>query len=1543
MQQLDRVITGFRLSPQQERLWSLQRQNSIYRVQGVLRLEGELDRLRLKAGLQKLVNQHEILRTTFHRRPGMKWPLQVVSSDSVGRWVELDWSHTTFTKQQKQLIELLHQIGNQTDLESQAPLQVYLIQSAPAQFWLLISLPALCADTATLSILIDALLANYADAEYETESIQYVQISEWQHELLATQDEDYQAGQAYWNRVELKQKQVVSLPFEHRVSDQFQPAIFQIDLPEEQQQLIENFCQLSQSVGVEKRHILLTCWQALLGRLVDNQNFLISAAFDGRSYEELSSALGLLTTYLPFYAIDTHLSFDQALQQVKDQSEMATQWQEYFTWQNWSAETLINYLPVSFNYTDWLLPCTVQNLTVSLDHIFSCIERFHLNLSCHCISGRLLLQFQYDPQVLDASVIERLADQFRVLLSNALANPNCPIRELEILSAAERHRVLAEFNPVPSEQTVEDCLHQHFEVQAAQFPDALAVVCEDQHLSYAQLNQQANQLAHCLQQQDITTDIPVALYLERSCNLMVGLLGILKAGGAYLPLDPALPSAGIMQRLNDAQAPVIVTQSSLLNTLPETTAQVVCLDRDWSAISHYSTENPHSSVKPDNLAYLIYTSGSTGVPKGVAVEHRHVLNYLDGIQQRLNLSPGASYASVSTIAADLGNTAIFSALCTGGCLHLISAERASNPDALAAYNQQYQIDCLKIVPSHLQVLITSAAHPADILPKQCLILGGEAASWELIRNIRELSNCRILNHYGPTEATVGVLTYEIDEIAHEGIVPLGQPLAHSQVYILDQQQQLVPIEVPGELYIGGATVARGYWQRPDLTTERFILNLFANPSTHPFNSSTTHPPIHSSTHPLPHASRLYKTGDRAIYRADGTIEFRGRVDDQVKLRGYRIELGEVESVLQQHPAVQRAVVVLREDQPGQKRLVAYVVVNNCTQDTQALQDYLAQRFPDYMVPSAIAVLDALPLTPNGKVDRHALPVPEMIQSQVSYTPPTTQSEQILTQIWADVLGLEQVGIHDNFFSLGGDSILSIQVIAKANQAGLHLTPKQLFEHQTIVGLAAVAGTESQVQAEQGEVTGSVPLTPIQRWFFEQEFAQPHHWNQAVLLECRQMLDAGFLKQTIEHLIEHHDQLRSHFVHTKSGWQQDILPTSRVRPILEVIDLADCPRAEQAAVLESHANCLQESLDLGSGDLVRVALFDLGADQPQRLLIIVHHLVIDGVSWRILLEDFQTVYGQFSQGQRVQLPAKTTSFQEWANQLQQYAQSLDGQAEVERWQFLLTQATPQIPVDREGQPNTVASTQTVLVELSPSETQTLLQDVPTAYNTHINDVLLTALAQSFQRWIGRSSILIDLEGHGREDLFPGVNLSRTVGWFTVVYPVCLTVDSAESGLARPQVKEQLRQILNSGIGYGLLRYGSNQSAIAQLQSLPRPQVKFNYLGQFDPGMNATAEFVTAAESYGATRSPFGHRSHILEIIGYVTEGSLRLEWLYSQNLHDAATIEALAQHFLVALRSLIQSSQEPATKHFTPSDFAEFQWSNWNQDDLNDIMAAIGDD
>ncbi len=644
----------------------------------------------------------------------------------------------------------------------------------------------------------------------------------------------------------------------------------------------------------------------------------------------------------------------------------------------------------------------------------------------------------------------------------------------------------------------------------------------------------------------------------------------------------------------------------------------------------------------------------------------------------------------------------------------------------------------------------------------------------------------------------------------------------------------------------------------------------------------------------------------------------------------------------QHPGVQETVVTAPEDHLGNKRLVAYIVPTQEAPSSHELRSYLKTKLPEYMIPSVFVMLEVMPLMSSGKVNRRSLPIPNFSQRELEthVVPPRNSIENTLVNLWKEVLEIQQVGIHDNFFELGGDSILGIQIVARASQLGLHLTPKQLFQQQTIAELATVVGTTLGIQAEQGLVTGSVQLTPIQHRFFQQNLSQGHHYNQSVLLEVLPDIQPDLLKQVVQQLLIHHDGLRLRYIPSESGWQQiNHLPDEKVP--FTVVDLSAVAADKQFSVLESTANELQASLNLSTGPIVQVALFDFGSNQPSRLLIVIHHLAVDGVSWRILLEDLARAYQQLSRGEVIQLPPKTTAFRDWAERLSEYGQSEALNTELDYWLKQSPLSIAPLPVDysSDKQANTVASANQVSVALSVEQTQALLQEVPQAYNTQINDILLSALLQSFIQWTGQRSLLVDLEGHGREELFENVDLSRTVGWFTTVFPILLELGEVDQpGEILKLVKEQLRRLPNRGIGYGILQYLSqNLVTRSKLKHLPQAELSFNYLGQLDRGLWEPPLLGFAKEAHGATNSPLARRAHLLEVDGFITSDKLQVNWTYSQNIHKQETVERLAQGFKTALISLITHCQSPETKGYTPSDFSA---ARLNQKQLDAFLGKI---
>ncbi|KAA3661229.1 MAG: non-ribosomal peptide synthetase, partial [Chloroflexi bacterium] len=632
----------------------------------------------------------------------------------------------------------------------------------------------------------------------------------------------------------------------------------------------------------------------------------------------------------------------------------------------------------------------------------------------------------------------------------------------------------------------------------------------------------------------------------------------------------------------------------------------------------------------------------------------------------------------------------------------------------------------------------------------------------------------------------------------------------------------------------------------------------------------------------------------------------------------------------------------RTDTPDNIRLVAYIVPTTTPAPTVTeLRDFLAKTLPAYMIPAAFVTLEQMPLMPNSKINRTALPAPDHSRPELAATfiAPQTEKEQHLADIWQSVLGLEEVGIHDDFFELGGDSILSIQVIARANEKGLHLTPRQFFEGSTIGQLAAAATDAPRIQAEQGVVTGPLPLTPIQHWFFEQDFPQQHHWNQAMLFALAQPLQPELLETAVSHLIQHHDALRLRFNNTGGVWQQYNAGLSEIIPVTR-IDLSNLDADAQKTAVSHHAAIQQTTLDLKTGPLLRIVTFDCGDTQPDRLLIAVHHLAIDGVSWRILLEDLQTAYAQLQNQMAVSLPPKTTSYQQWAERLLRYAASPEAIADLSVWQQMAKAAIRPLPRDfTTTHMPSEATSQEIVVSLNATETEALLRDVPATYRTEINDVLLTALARTMHTWTHSPTLLVDMEGHGRSQLFEDVDLSRTVGWFTTVYPIALTLSGSNNpGSELKQIKEQLRRIPDHGIGYGILRYLGPETAVkTQLANIPQAEISFNYLGQFQQAPAASDTLTIAPESRGSDRSLDGTRQYLLDVSGGIHQGQLHITWIYSPDMHQPATIKRLANNFINALRDIITHCQEPETSGATPSDFPMAQL---DQKKLDKLMAKM---
>ncbi|HEX8087809.1 MAG TPA: amino acid adenylation domain-containing protein, partial [Blastocatellia bacterium] len=1543
----DEVVTEHPLSRGQQALWFLHQvspESAAYNIAGAVRIRGGLDVYALRQTFKMLAERHPCLRSSFTSALGEPAQLIHEKAEVFFQCEEvLDLDDAQFGEL------LVEEARRPFDLQRGPLLRLYLFARSSDEQVLLIVVHHIVADFWSLAVLIDEMGVLY-EAEKNGRAVtlapldfRYADYVRWQEEMLAGAEGE--RLWAYWQEQLAGELPALALP-----TDRPRPPVqthtgashsFRLG-PE----LTAAIKALGQSRAATLYMTLLASFLTLLHRYTGQEDITVGSPTSGRSSAGLAGLVGYFVNPVVIRSdFSGNPTFEQFLNQARETVLAAFDHQDYpfallvkrlvperdasrsplfqamFVLQKSHLQDEEGLAAFALGEAGAKLKLGTLNLeSMALERR---VAQFDLTLSIAEARGEVAASLEYNTDLFDAITVERMAGHFQTLVEALARDPFKPVSDLPLMSLTQQRQLLLEWNDTYQNRPENRCVHELFEAQAARAPDADAVVFGDSRLTYGELNDRANQLASALRGLGVGPESRVALLLERSLEMVVSLFAILKAGAAYVPLGATIPTERLAFMLEDSRAEAVLTEERLLDRLPEKRPEVICPDILREPFA--GADSLDGKATPSNLAYIIYTSGSTGAPKGVMIEHRTLVRYIEWMGDRYEFGPGDRFLQFSSISFDASVEDIFGSLTRGATLVLPAESAMDSASSFIDECREHEITVVNLPTAYWHELVvnTTSEDWASLERLRVLIVGGERALAGRLRDWQKVASSRVrfANEYGPTEATICSTAWEPGDHlnAEFNEVPIGRPIRNVQAYILDRRLRPVPVGVVGELHIGGLNLARGYHERPDLTAEKFIPNPFSDQP----------------------GGRLYKTGDLARYLPEGDIEFTGRSDHQVKVRGFRIELGEVEAALVRHPLVADVAVLAKEATSGTLRLVAYVVASDTSLTTGELRSFARKKLPDYMVPSAFVLLDRLPMTPAGKLNYRALPEPVQTRAESGGAFATAHSavEKQLAKIWSDVLKLEQVSLHDNFFELGGDSILSIQIVARASQAGLEISPKQIFECPTVAELAAVAGACHAARAEQGPVTGESPLTPIQRWFFQQHQPDIQHWNMAALFETREELDPALLEQSLNRLMEHHDALRLRFVKTPSGWSQHIAPPGGAAP-LRVVDLSKLPAAECDAAFEKATAEAQASLDLTNGPIIRAVLFRMEGDAPGRLLIIIHHLAVDAVSWRILMEDFETAYTQLRRRARAELPRKTTSFKQWAERLNEFASSEAVPGEADYWLDEIGGETNRLPVDFCDGTNLEDSARVVSASLDEGQTRKLLRDVPEVYHTQINDVLLTALAEAFARWTGSPSLVAELEGHGREEIIEGLDLSRTVGWFTSAFPVKLAPGAAfKPGDALKRVKERLRRVPNRGIGYGLLRYACADTVAAdKIRSLPEPEVSFNYLGQLDQSFAGLRLLRPISEAVEQTRSGRAKRTHLIEINACVIAGRLRLEWVYSENIHRRETIEGLAHQFIEALGSIIDHCLSDEAGGHTPSDFP---LARLDQRKLDELLGSDG--
>jgi fengycin family lipopeptide synthetase B len=1516
------------LSFAQERLWFLYQfegkdggPGAAYNVPAALRLRGTLDTAALQCSLDEIVRRHAILRTRFAQADegavqlvdGGVVPMRLVDFTSVPE-TERETVARTFIETEAAEV---------FDFDVSPPVRFSLLQLGQADFILVSVLHHLVADGWSMSVLLRELLVLYeafADGRPSPLSplpLQYADYAIHQRHLFT--GDTLSAALAYWQKQMAGAPTALDLPLDRpRPAQQSYRGVlvrFELDRP-----LTSALKQLAQDCNASLFMVLLAGYAALLSRYSGQTDVVIGTPVANRDRPEVEALIGLFSNYIPLrtnlggdpsvrdlvarvrrtslegYA-HQHLPFEQLVDAAKPERRLgvAPLFQVALVLQN---------LPTA--------PLALPHLEVQQIQIDRATAKLDVSMLLEESGGIIRGELECCSDVFEAQTVTRMARHFVHMLGAFGDDPGRSVNGLTLLGHDERLELLDRWSGADAVCKEHGLVHQKFREQVERTPAAIALVAGAERLSYAELGVRVARLAGHLVSLGVAADVRVAVCLPRSADLIVTLLAVLEAGGAYLPLDSAHPSERIARIVADAGAEVLVTTAGLRAHLPRVPT-VVCIDRDAGVIGRCDAHALGLPATPGQLAYVIYTSGSTGSPKGVMVEHRaacSLVRALAGAVYARHAGP-VDVALVASTVFDASVQQILACLLLGHTLHVVDDDSRQSGELLLDFFENHAVTLADGTPSLLGLLLDAGLGMRPGIRLEHLLIGGESLATRLIERLHAQDaqhRITVTNLYGPTECGVDdtFSTVLPGESQRRAQIPIGRPLSNARVYILDAAGAPVPVGVRGNIWIGGPCLARGYLGQPALTAQAYRPD--------PFFAG----------------ERLYLSGDCGRWTDDGQIEFLGRSDAQVKLRGYRVEPAEIESALLLHPDVKDAVVVVDRSGDTPARLLAYVAPRAGAPTVATLRDHLSTLLPAYMLPSAFMVLDRFPLSASGKVDRARLPrtdETQELEQGADYVEPRGAHEQALAAAWEAVLGREKIGSGDHFFALGGDSIRALQVVSKLRQAGLRLELRDLFVCPTLSLLATQLKPLVAPALGSGTPAGELQLGAVQAAFLKDYPGPKHHFHQALMLAPGGLVNMDALNRAIAALFTNHDTLRMRFSQLVGRWHVVCGPAD-MPPLVQIVDLRREAASREA--LRAHAAAAMADTDLARGPLFVALLYRLPEDE--RLLLAAHHLIVDGVSWRILIEDLETAYVQ-ALAQRVPvLTPPTDAYARWTAGMRGIAEGIS-EDEQHYWRRVEQATTGHLPLDAPQMRACYRDRVELRIALTQDVSARLLSSAHATYGTRMDDLLLTALGRALAEWAGYRCWRVLLESHGREPLWDGADVSRTVGWFTARYPVLLDFDGSDDiGRQIKVVKEMLRQVPGGGGGYEAAQYLPQGAA----PCTPLPSIAFNYLGQLGHDLR-TGFWTWVDEDAGAVIAPEAPLVHDIEIIGFVADDRFRFVIGYGSVRFAQETVARLCASLERALVDIVEHTTQTRERELTPSDI---DYDGFDIDALDKFMKHL---